>query len=112
MAGDSNDCNTILVSKYPTKVCPTYITKMALHLQDSRAFTRPQGSPFIVSDLTYAVEIMSEDFSFVEPRKNEVGTDLISRMKVHHSRLQRSLNDANQVGALLYILKESPCRGK
>ena len=98
MKGDSNDCNTILVSKYPTRVCPRYITKMALHLQDSRAFTCPTGSPFIVSDLTYAVEITSEDFSFVEPRlKNEVGNDLTSKMKRHHQRLQRFLNEANQV---------------
>ena len=49
--GDSNSCNTVLVSKYPSNVCPRYITKLALHLQDTKAFHKPNGSPFIFDDV-------------------------------------------------------------
>lgn len=50
--GDSNSCNTVLVSKYPSNVCPRYITKLALHLQDTKAFHKPNGSPFIFDDVS------------------------------------------------------------
>lgn len=50
--GDSNSCNTVLVSKYPSNVCPRYITKLALHLQDTKAFHKPKGSPFIFDDVS------------------------------------------------------------
>ena len=50
--GDSNSCNTVLVSKYPSNVCPRYITKLALHLQDTKAFHKPKGSPFIYDDVS------------------------------------------------------------
>lgn len=67
--GDSNSCNTILVAKYPSNVCPRFITKLALHLQDRKAFAKPQGSPFITSDMSD----IGSDFEIIQNIPEVVG---------------------------------------
>ena len=100
--GDSNSCNTILVAKYPSNVCPRYISRLALHLQDNKAFHKPTGSPFI-SDL-------SDSFEFVEHpdkpaqqfdklhfhQRNDHVIDSNSRLRWHFDRVQDALNQANE----------------
>lgn len=91
--GDSNSCNTILVAKYPSNVCPRYITKLALNLQDSRAFFKPQGSPFI-SDMADAAEMaeITKDFEFV-PAAAATGSE---RIWQSFSQVQAALQEANR----------------
>jgi hypothetical protein len=48
LAGDSNQCNSLLVSRYPTNVRVDFVISLALHLQDSFKFSKPRGSPFQV----------------------------------------------------------------
>lgn len=69
LKGDSNSCNTILVAKYPSNVCPRFITKLALHLQDGKAFAKPQGSPFITSDMSD----IGHDFEIIQNIPEVVG---------------------------------------
>ena len=59
-----------MVAKYPTNVCPRYIIRLALYLQDTKNFVRPTSSPFI-SDLLLSdggVELAQEedDFEYVK----------------------------------------------
>lgn len=46
LSGDSNQCNSLLVSRYPTNVRVDYVISLGLHLQDSFKFSKPRGSPF------------------------------------------------------------------
>lgn len=49
LAGDSNQCNSLLVSRYPFNVRVDYVISLALHLQDSFRFSKPRGSAFQVA---------------------------------------------------------------
>ena len=98
MQGDSNKCNSMLVSRYPPTVCPRYITKMALHLQDSKTFKKPMGSPYIQHVSYDTVQIASgNDFVPVNAGDQRKNDDLASKMRIHHQRIQRSLQDTKQV---------------
>jgi len=98
MQGDSNKCNSMLVSRYPPTVCPRYITKMALHLQDSKTFKKPMGSPYIQHVSYDTVQIASgNDFVPVNAGDQRKNDNLASKMRIHHQRIQRSLQDTKQV---------------
>ena len=109
MKGDSNACNTVLVAKYPTNVCPRYIVKMALFLQDSKSFKKPQGNPFI-SDLSDGIDLAQfEDYEVIDmeekcqlakdllhQRKSNSQPDLNEKIHWHFQRIQSALYQVNE----------------
>jgi len=88
LRGDSNSCNTVLVSKYPSNVCPRYITKLALHLQDSRAFHKPNGSPFIRDDVV-GQNFPSNDDRNIQVAKTETTKDKKDLADKHWRQLEQ-----------------------
>jgi len=94
--GDSNSCNTILVSKYPSNVCPRYITKLALHLQDSKGFNKPKGSPFICDGGTIENFSSSDRNTLILAAKAEMpkdNKDLADRHWRQLETLQKALSE-------------------
>ena len=98
------------MAKYPPNVCPRFITKLALHLQDNKAFIKPKGSPFIsdypdVSNPSDFTNNGKSDFVMVDhrdiPRSKQVNQRRNEKMfnpeKVwsHLDRIQAALNQAN-----------------
>lgn len=73
--GDSNDCNMILVAKYPVNVSPHFTIRLALYLQDAKTFVRPTGSPYItisdtLSDYSNYYQDMNVEYSKKIKTKN------------------------------------------
>ena len=95
--GDSNCCNTVLVSKYPSNVCPHYIIRLALHLQDSKAFHKPTTSPFLSDDGGFEFVVQEEVISQQKhPRHCKQTADINSRLRWNFERVQHALNQANE----------------
>ena len=51
LAGDSNLCNQLLVSKYPDSVDVRYVISLALHIHEPLKYNRPGGSSFKVGTM-------------------------------------------------------------
>ena len=106
MQGDSTRCNSMLVSRYPPTVCPRYITKLALHLQDSKAFKKPTGSPYIQHHIpSYdATEIATGGDLVQHLDQRKKTSDLVSKMRTHHQQIQRALQETK-----LVLANDSKC---
>ncbi len=81
MRGDSNVCNSILVSKYPSNVNSRYLILKALHLFNSKKYPAPNGSPFPLSSVEYCAELTG---SWEKLDAEETSGIVIAR-RVHHA---------------------------